>query len=381
MEASEAVLAERRFPRRSRIAVRLLAAFLIVSILPISILGYLSWRESSGSSEEGAEEEFHTAEEIFGVPVATVELTVAAASLLLSIGMALLVARTLVRPLRRLQASMRRVEQGELDVASDVTSSDEVGQLAMSFNRMVEGLRREAFVRDLFGQYVTPELAEAAIERRGELDGQLVTCTVLFADIRNFTGIAEALPATRLLKVLNEYFARMSTLVVEEHGFVNKFGGDSLLAVFGTPLNPNPDHAACGVHAALRMDRALAQFNREQDDAWLPQIMIGIGIATGDVVAGNVGSETKLEYTVIGDAVNVASRLQAMTKDLDERILADGETARAAGTIARFTSVGEAAVRGKARPVEVFSVSDAGDGSADPSVAGLVEEVGKPRDR
>ena len=251
MEASEAVLAERRFPRRSRIAVRLLAAFLIVSILPISILGYLSWRESSGSSEEGAEES-HTAEEIFGVPVATVELTVAAASLLLSIGMALLVARTLVRPLRRLQASMRRVEQGELDVASDVTSSDEVGQLAMSFNRMVEGLRREAFVRDLFGQYVTPELAEAAIERRGELDGQLVTCTVLFADIRNFTGIAEALPATRLLKVLNEYFARMSTLVVEEHGFVNKFGGDSLLAVFGTPLNPNPDHAACGVHAALQ---------------------------------------------------------------------------------------------------------------------------------
>ncbi len=361
MEASEEVRAEPSSPRRRRIAVRLLAAFLIVSILPISILGYLSWRESNGSSEQGGNEEAHSTEEIFGMSTATVELAVAAASLLLSIGMALLVARTLVRPLRRLQASMRRVEHGDLDVRSGVTSSDELGQLAMSFDHMVEGLRREALVRDLFGQYVTPALAEAAIERRAELDGQLVTCTVLFVDIRNFTGIAEALPATRVLKVLNEYFTRMSAVIVDENGFVNKFGGDSLLAVFGTPLNPDPDHADCGVLAALRMERVLAEFNREQKDAWLPQIVIGIGIATGDVVAGNVGSKTRLEYTVIGDAVNVASRLQAMTKDLDEHILADGETARAATRMAHFTSVGEVEVRGKARPVEVFAVSGARD--------------------
>ena len=358
METTEPAVAEPRFPRRSRIAFRLLAAFLVVSILPITILGYLSWRESSGSRDEGAEGEAHGTEEIFGASVATVELVVAVASLLLSIGMALLVARTLVRPLRRLQASMRRVEQGDLAVSSDVTSSDEIGQLAMSFDRMVEGLRHEALVRDLFGQYVTPELAEAAIERRDELDGQLVTCTVLFADIRNFTGIAESLPATRLLKVLNEYFARMSSIVVEEHGFVNKFGGDSLLAVFGTPLNPNPNHAACGVQAALRMEKALTEFNREQEGAFLPQIMIGIGVATGDVVAGNVGSETRLEYTVIGDAVNVASRLQAMTKELDKHILADAETARAAAAVAHFESVGGVSVRGKSRPVDVFVVTE-----------------------
>ena len=113
--------------------------------------------------------------------------------------------------------------------------------------------------------------------------------------------------------------------------------------------------------AALRMERVLAEFNREQKDAWLPQIVIGIGIATGDVVAGNVGSETKLEYTVIGDAVNVASRLQAMTKDRDEHILADGETARAATKVGHFTSVGEVEVRGKGRPIEVFAVSGARD--------------------
>jgi adenylate cyclase len=344
------------FPRRSRIAVRLLAAFLVVSILPIGILAYLSWRESAGANESG--EEAHASEELLGVSTATVELVVAGASLLLSIAMALFVARTLVQPLRRLQMAMRHVEAGELDVTAEVTTTDELGQLAMSFNRMVEGLRREALVRDLFGQYVTPELAEAAIERRSELDGRLVTCTVLFADIRDFTGIAEALPASRLIRILNEYFSLMSTIVVEEHGFVNKFGGDSLLAVFGTPLNPDPEHAACGVHAALRMQSVLAEFNREQEESWLPQIAIGIGIATGDVVAGNVGSETRLEYTVIGDAVNVASRLQAMTKDLEDPILADGETARAAPGVASFERVGEVAVRGKTRSVDVFAVSE-----------------------
>jgi len=348
------------FHWRGRIAVRLLAAFLVVSILPIGILGYLSWRESNGSPdiEAVAAEESHTqdGEEILGLSTATVELGVAGVSLALSLLLAFVVARTLVRPIRQLEAAMEQVEAGDLDVTAPVGSRDEIGQLAMSFNHMVEGLRREALVRDLFGQYVTPELARAAIERRGQLDGELVTCTVLFADIRDFTGISETLPATRLIKILNEYFARMSAVVVDERGFVNKFGGDSLLAVFGTPLNPDPEHASCGVHAALRMQSVLAEFNRDQNEAWLPQIVIGIGIATGDVVAGNVGSETKLEYTVIGDAVNVASRLQAMTKELGLPILVNGETARAASAVARFERVAEVSVRGKTRPVDVFSV-------------------------
>jgi adenylate cyclase len=357
---------------RTRIAVRLLAAFLVVSLLPIGILAYLSWQETRESATaheevptEGEAQDAGTTEEggeqLFGLPIATVELIVAGASLALSVVMALYVARTLVSPLRRLQSSMRDVEDGDLRVSTPVTSRDEIGELAASFNRMVEGLRREALVRDLFGQYVTPQLAQAAIERRGQLDGQLVTATVLFVDIRDFTGITETLPASRLIKILNEYFARMSAVVVEEEGFVNKFGGDSLLAVFGTPLNPNPDHSVRALRAAVRMRSVLAKFNREQEGAWLPQIMIGIGVATGDIVAGNIGSERKLEYTVIGDAVNVASRLQAMTRDLDKSILTDGETARDAAAIASFVPVGEISVRGKRGTVQIFSVEEPGD--------------------
>lgn len=349
-------------PRRP-IVLRLLAAFLAVSLLPIAILGYLSWRESRGEShveQEGAALEGRPGETLLGVPIASIELGVAAASLAISALMAVYVGRTLVRPIRSLESAMARVEAGDLEATAPISSDDEIGRLAANFNRMVEGLKREAFIRDLFGQYVTPELASVAIEERGKLDGQLVTSTILFSDIRNFTGFSEELPASSLIEMLNRYFDRMAGVVVEHGGLVNKYGGDSLLAVFGTPLNPNPDHASRAVTAALQMERALAEFNREQAAAWLPEIMVGIGIARGDVIAGNVGSERKLEYTVVGDAVNVASRLQAMTKDLGRPILANAETARAAPAAATFVDVGEVEVRGRAHKIRIFAVEEPG---------------------
>jgi adenylate cyclase len=331
-----------------------------VSLLPIGVLAYLSWRESrgpdvhvEGEAEAGGEP---SGEMLFGIPTATIELTVAGISLALAGAMALYVSRTLVRPIRELESKMTRVESGDLDAKAQVASDDELGRLAASFNRMVDGVRREKFITDLFGQYVTPELAHVAIEHQGQLDGQLVTSTIIFSDIRDFTGVSETLPASTLIEMLNRYFSRMAEIVVEHGGLVNKYGGDSLLAVFGTPLNPTPDHAARAVRSAIAMTRALGDFNREQAESYLPEIMIGIGIATGDVVAGNVGSERKLEYTVLGDAVNVASRLQAMTKDVGHTVLANAETARAAPEAARFEEVGEVEVRGRARKARVFAV-------------------------
>jgi len=343
-------------PRRS-IAIRLLVAFLIVSLLPIGILATLSFRETRDeAAAELHSDEGEPREKLLGIPTAVIELGVAGASLGLSVLAALYVARTIVRPLRQLEGSMRRVEDGDLSERAVMRSDDEIGELAGAFNRMVVGLEREAMIRDLFGQYVTPELAEAAIEHRGRLDGELVTSTVLFADIRDFTGVTEAVPASTLIEMLNRYFMRMAKVVVDEGGLVNKYGGDSLLAVFGSPLTPSDEHAAQAVRAAVAMLAALDEFNREQAGELLPEIMIGVGIATGDVVAGNIGGEAKLEYTVIGDAVNVAARLQAMTKEVGEPILASAETARRAGSAADFTAVGDVAVRGKSRPVAVLKV-------------------------
>jgi adenylate cyclase len=259
-----------------------------------------------------------------------------------------------VRPLRDLEHAIERVDEGDLRARAPVTGTDELGRLAGSFNGMVAGLERERVIRDLFGQYVTPELAEAAIEHGGQLDGQLVTSTVVFVDIRDFTGISESIPATELIRMLNRYFDRMARVIVESGGLVNNFGGDSLLAVFGSPLNPAPDHAVRAVRAVLAMEAALAAFNAEQREMFLPEINIGVGVASGDVVAGNVGSSAKLEYTVIGDAVNVASRLQALTKEVGESMLFSAETARLAAEAAHFTSCGEIEVRGKSRPVNVL---------------------------
>ena len=360
--------------RRTPIVARLIATFVLASLLPITTLAALAVYESregdvhteageavEASSGEGEGE----SEEVAGVSTAAIELGVAVVSLLVAVVVALVVGRSVIRPLRGLDQAIGRVDDGDLTTRVEDAGADELARLADSFNGMVAGLERERVIRDLFGQYVTPELATAAIEQRGQLDGQLVTSSVLFADIRDFTGISESVPASELIRMLNRYFDRMARIVVDAGGLVNKFGGDSLLAVFGSPLNPSDDHAVRAVRAALAMVESLRTFNGEQREMFLPEIAIGIGVASGDVVAGNVGSTAKLEYTVIGDAVNVAARLQGLTKEMGESLLFSAETARLAGDGARFTSCGAVEVRGKARPVEVVRLEREDAAAAD----------------
>ena len=361
-----------RWRPRSSILARLLAAFVVVSFLPIAVLAVLSLQELAadpGAHQEGGEAG-EAAEPglghgtLAGIPIEFVELGVAGVSLALSVAAAVYVGRTIIRPLRSREASMHRVENGDLDAIADVKADDEIGHLAAAFNRMTGGLRREALVRDLFGQYVSPEVARLAIEQHGRLEGRVVESTVLFVDIRRFTALAEVLPPARLIGTLNRYFERMLAEVDAEGGIVNKFGGDSLLAVFGSPLNPMPDHAERAVRAALRMRMALVEFNREQADIEMPELRVGFGLATGELVAGNVGGRRKVEYTVIGDPVNLAARLQELSTDLGADVLLSARTAELAGA-ANLRSLGAVEVRGRAERVEVFTAEGALDESPD----------------
>jgi adenylate cyclase len=217
-------------------------------------------------------------------------------------------------------------------------------------------LRNGELLRNLLNLYVSPEVARDALEHGTALGGQLIECTVLFSDIRSFTSLSEKLPADELITLLNQYMSQMVDAIVANGGMVNKFGGDSLLAVFGTPLNPAADHAEKAVSAAQGMRRALADFNRQQALVGSVQLRFGIGIATGNVVAGNIGGAERIEYTVIGDTVNLASRLQDLTKEVGQEILVHESTYAAMTHKVKAVLLPPMAVRGKSETVKVWAV-------------------------
>jgi class 3 adenylate cyclase len=264
---------------------------------------------------------------------------------------------TLVNDVETLRQGMETVQRGNLDVRLPVTSNDEFGELAGGFNAMVEGLQREEVIRTLFSMYVTPEVAAHALQHGAERGGELTEATVLFSDIRGFTALTERIPPDALLELLNRYFEVMSQVIVDHGGLLNKYGGDSLMAVFGSPVHPLKDHASRAVHTACAMMRALEEFNVELGKRGEVPLEVGVGIATGPLVAGNVGSAERLEYTVIGDAVNLASRLEGMTKKLLTPVLMSGRTAEAVRDWETLEPLGEVRVRGKREPVQIFGLS------------------------
>jgi len=330
---------------------RLLIVLILVGVWPINIVSTLA---------------LDRARSLIGAP--NPELIVENLTLLLmftgfiailtSVGMTIFVTRSIVGPLRALQEAMSRVEQNDLTAQVPVVTNDELGYVSERFNAMTAGLRQGELLRNLLNIYVSPEVARVAVERGVALGGEQVNCTVLFSDIRGFTSLSEQLLPADLIALLNRYMSAMVAAVVAEGGVVNKFGGDSILAIFGTPLNPDPDHAARAIRAALGMRRALEHFNREQAERRGPQLKIGIGLATGPVVAGNLGGEGRIEYTVIGDTVNLASRLQSLTKELGHDTLAADETYHAASQTLRVTATALPAVevRGKKEAVTVWAL-------------------------
>jgi adenylate cyclase len=283
-----------------------------------------------------------------------ISLVAAAAGIALSV----LVSRSILDPLQRLRDGMGRVAQNDLAVSLLSDSNDELGYVSQGFNEMVSGLRRAEVMRNLLNLYVSPEVAREALEHGTKLGGQLVECSVLFSDIRGFTSLSEQLPPEKLIDLLNRYMSRMVDVVIANGGLVNKFGGDSLLAVFGSPLNPADDHAAQAVRAALHMQKALKGFNVEQITKKQPELQIGIGLASGPVVAGNVGGEGRIEYTVIGDTVNLAARLQDLTKQMGRSILASAATVNEAARVMPFAAepMDAIQVRGKSEPVEIYGL-------------------------
>ena len=237
------------------------------------------------------------------------------AGLLIVLGFALRFASKLGTSVRVLSEAADKIGQGKYTTVEPVRTGDELERLGERFNHMVQGLKERDRLRETFGRYVTRQVADHLLKGNVNLGGELVPVTILFSDIRQFTNISERMEPRVLLDFLNEYFSGMVESVMHHQGVVDKFIGDAIMAVFGAPV-PEPDDALRAVRAALEMQARLRKINDAFKSRGLPEIKTGIGLHSGQVVAGNIGHVERMEYTVIGDAVNLASRLEGMTKEL-----------------------------------------------------------------
>jgi adenylate cyclase len=251
--------------------------------------------------------------------------------------------------------ALKRLEQQEYVHIQGVQTGDELEDLANGFNVMVDGLKERDKLRTTFGKYMSASVMEHLVSGKVSLGGETLTVTILFTDIRSFTTISEKMAPQALVGLLNEYFTEMVGIVMSEDGVVDKYIGDAIMCVFGAPV-PKPDDAVRAVRAAVRMRTALVHLNERLATRGLGPLRTGIGIHTGEVVAGNIGSEARMEYTVIGDPVNVASRLESNTKDLGVNVLISDDTWELVKDHIDAQPVKELTVKGRARPVMTYEV-------------------------
>jgi adenylate cyclase len=278
---------------------------------------------------------------------------------------ALWIARGVSQPLRQLAAHTDAVAAGDYTRRIELARSDELGQLADAFNHMSAGLAERDRVRDLLGKVVSPEIATQLLKSEVKLGGEEREVTILFCDLRNFTGMSEKMAPAEMLALLNRYLDRMSAIIEREGGVIDKYIGDAIMALFGAPVGL-PDPADRAVAAARGMARALAELNRElrAEAAAAPArplptaLEFGIGINTARVVAGHMGSHTRLNYTVIGDGVNLASRLEGLTKDpaFGTPIIVSEATLRGMVRPPSARELGEVKVKGKVEAVKIFAI-------------------------
>jgi len=264
--------------------------------------------------------------------------------------------------LKRVGSALKKLEKSEYTHVVVVKTGDELEDLATGFNTMVDGLKERDKLRTTMGKYMTQVVMDHLMNGQVALGGASIKVTILFSDIRSFTTISEKMEAQALVGLLNEYFTEMVTAVMSEEGVVDKYIGDAIMAVFGAPV-PKADDAVHAVRAAVKMSEALAELNERLKERGLAPLATGIGIHTGDVVAGNIGSEKRMEYTVIGDAVNLASRLETATKELGVHILISEDTYALTKDHILARPVKEIHVKGRAKPVMTYEVLGLRDGA------------------
>jgi len=273
-------------------------------------------------------------------------------SLFIALWGGIYISRRITKPIRVLTDCAKSVQHGHFEGRVVVDRSDEVGMLSEAFNHMLTGLEERDKVNSLLGKVVSPEIAHELLEKGMALGGEEKEVTVLFSDIRNFTNMCEGQSATNILTLLNLYLSEMSDIVEANHGVVDKYIGDAIMALFGAPLT-TPEAPTFAVSSALAMIDGLDRVNTMFSEKNIPHIDIGIGINTDIVVAGNMGSQNRLNYTVIGDGVNLSARLEGLTKFYGLKILVSESTRNKSAHIL-YREIDTVKVKGKDQAVTIY---------------------------
>lgn len=335
---------------RLRVRTRMLVAFLLLGLLPLAVLSVAALTRADALRTADAAT---AAAIIYNLRLVVVVL--ALGGLMVSVALAVLVAASVAQPLREVQAAMSKVRRGDLDARCAVVSNDEIGAVAEGFNRMVQGLREREVIRETFGKYVTPEVRDEILAGRVSGAGIQREVTILFSDLRDFTPWVEASPPAEVVADLNAYFTEMDLAIRAHGGLVLQFIGDEIEAVFGAPLE-DARHAEAAVAAAREMRSRLDAWNTARRAVGKPELRHGIGIHTGTVIAGNIGSSERMSYALVGDAVNLASRIQALNKDFGTQILVSGVTQGRLASPVGLEALPAVRVKGRIAEVAVFAL-------------------------
>jgi len=263
--------------------------------------------------------------------------------------------RTLTRPIRSLTRASRDIGNGNYDLEISSSSKDELGVLTGSFMNMARGLKERERIKSAFGKFVNRQVANLVSSGEVKLGGERKDVAVFFSDIRSFTRMAEAMSPEDVVGFLNSYMTRMVGCVNRTRGVVDKFIGDAIMAVWGAPVSTGDD-AFNAVNAALLMREQLIEFNKSRGTVKRPSVSIGCGIHYGPALAGQIGSEDRMEYTVIGDTVNIASRIEALNKPFFTDILVSEEIASMIDDRFRLFPMQKIRVKGKSKPLQIYAV-------------------------
>lgn len=332
-----------------RFYIRMIFAFWIGGMLPVILSIFYSKQYISQILTYGPDD-------IIALKYKVLMIFVTALSVIMSILSSGYFKRQMGQPLILLEQSMDKVKTGDFQVSLPVEQKDEVGNVFAGFNEMTKGLKEREQIKDAFGKFVSPHIRDEILKGNMELGGQKKEASVLFCDIRKFTTISEKLSAAEVVDLLNSYFNEMVQPIFKNGGVLDKFIGDALMAVFGVPGH-DPKHAENALKTALTMLKKLESFNEIRKMSGQEPIEIGIGLNSGELIAGNIGSSERMEYTVIGDTVNIASRLETLTKEYHQPIIISEYTyaCLSQNSEFQFKELGDVTVKGRTKPFKIYS--------------------------